>query len=360
MDATARPAIVIDNGTGYSKLGFSGNSEPSFTLPTVIAVNESFLDQTELLNSANWIAQYNAGVMADLDFFIGDEALSRFRSSGLYTLRSPIRHGQVDDWDTMERFWQQCMFSYLRCNPEEHYFLLTDSPVSTPESRECTGEIMFETFNVPGLYISVQSVLSLSAGYAYLKSISDENSDPSVVSSGGLQERGELLPPEDSLDISRKVKEMYCYTCSDIVKEFKKHDKKPDKYIKHWSAIKPKTGVPYTIDIGYERFLGPEIFFNPEIYSVDFSTPLPELIDSCVQSAPIDTRRALYKNIVLSGGSTMFKDFHKRLQSDIKKIVDDRVAATNARHRVEVRSYAVWFGGSVAASNPEFYEVPAT
>jgi actin-related protein 3 len=87
---------------------------------------------------------------------------------------------QVDDWDTMERFWQQCIFNYLRCNPEEHYFLLTDSPVSTPESRECTGEIMFETFNVPGLYIAVQSVLSLSAGYAYLKSISDENSDPSV------------------------------------------------------------------------------------------------------------------------------------------------------------------------------------
>ncbi|KAF8775720.1 hypothetical protein HU200_004291 [Digitaria exilis] len=149
---------------------------------------------------------------------------------------------------------------------------------------------------------------------------------------------------------------MYCYTCSDIVKEFKKHDKKPDKYIKHWSAIKPKTGVPYTIDIGYERFLGPEIFFNPEIYSADFSTPLPELIDRCVLSAPIDTRRALYKNIVLSGGSTMFKDFHKRLQSDIKKIVDERVAATNAHHRVEVRpievnvvahpiqSYAVWFG----------------
>jgi hypothetical protein len=41
--------------------------------------------------------------------------------------------------------------------------------------------------------------------------------------------------------------------------EFKKHDKKPEKYIKQWSAIKPKTGVPYTIDIGYERFLGPEV-----------------------------------------------------------------------------------------------------
>ncbi|EEC82851.1 hypothetical protein OsI_27683 [Oryza sativa Indica Group] len=181
--------------------------------------------------------------MADLDFFMGDEALSLFKSSGLYTRKHPINHGQVDDWDTMERFWQQCIFNYLRCNPEEHYFLLTDSPVSTPESRECAGEIMFETFNVPGLYISVQSVLSLSAGYAFLKSISDEDSvsvsdmtgvvvdigdgAPHVVPvvngyvigssiksfpfSGSdvtqfvlqlLQERGELIAPEDSLDIA--------------------------------------------------------------------------------------------------------------------------------------------------------------
>ena len=79
----------------YSKLGFAGNSEPSFTIPTVVAVNESFLDQSEQCSSANWLAQYNAGVMADLDFFIGDEALAHFNSCGLYSLRSPIRHGQV-------------------------------------------------------------------------------------------------------------------------------------------------------------------------------------------------------------------------------------------------------------------------
>jgi actin-related protein 3 len=42
-----------------------------------------------------------------------------------------------------------------------------------------------------------------------------------------------------------------------------------------------------------------QMFFNPEIYSTDFSTPLPELIDACVQSAPIDTRRALYKVLFL-------------------------------------------------------------
>lgn len=38
-----------------------------------------------------------------------------------------------------------------------------------------------------------------------------------------------------------------------------------------------------------------QVFFNPEIYNGDFTTPLPDIIDKCIQSAPIDTRRALYK-----------------------------------------------------------------
>ena len=83
--------------------------------------------------------------------------------------------------------------------------------------------------------------------------------------------------------------------------------------------------------MGYERFLAPEIFFNPEIYSSDFLTPLPEVVDTVIQTSPIDVRRGLYKNIVLSGGSTMFKDFGKRLQRDVKAIVDGRIAGSEQR-----------------------------
>ena len=56
----------------------------------------------------------------------------------------------------MERFWQQSIFKYLRVEPEEHYFLLTEPPLNPPENREETAEIMFETFGVAGLEISVQ------------------------------------------------------------------------------------------------------------------------------------------------------------------------------------------------------------
>lgn len=44
-----------------------------------------------------------------------------------------------------------------------------------------------------------------------------------------------------------------------------------------------------------------------EIFSSDFTTPLPDTVDESIMKCPIDTRRSLYKNIVLSGGSTMFK-----------------------------------------------------
>ena len=98
--------------------------------------------------------------MEDLDFFIGDEAQSR---AGEYTVNYPIRHGIVENWDNMERYWQRCIFKYLRCDPEEHNFLLTEPPMNTPENRELTAEIMFETFNVKGLYIAVQAVLALAA-----------------------------------------------------------------------------------------------------------------------------------------------------------------------------------------------------
>lgn len=98
-------------------------------------------------------------------------------------------------------------------------------------------------------------------------------------------------------------------------------------------------------------------------------TPLPEVVDTVIQTSPIDVRRGLYKNIVLSGGSTMYKNFDKRLQADVKAIVDGRIAGSEDRSGNLMRSsgvevnvishkrqrYAVWYGGSLMASTPEFY-----
>ena len=52
---------------------------------------------------------------------------------------------------------------------EDHYFLLTESPLTAPENREYTGEIKFEIFKVPGLYIAVQVVLAIATAYRISK-----------------------------------------------------------------------------------------------------------------------------------------------------------------------------------------------
>ena len=42
-----------------------------------------------------------------------------------------------------------------------------------------------------------------------------------------LRERENSIPPEESLEVAKKIKEIDSYVCPDIVKEFKKYDQDP-------------------------------------------------------------------------------------------------------------------------------------
>ncbi|GMR53093.1 hypothetical protein PMAYCL1PPCAC_23288, partial [Pristionchus mayeri] len=393
------PACVIDNGTGYTKLGYAANSEPQFIIPSAIAVKEKGASS----HSSALRGGSTVGKIDDLDFFIGDEAFAPTAAN--YSVKYPIRHGIVEDWDLMERFWEQCIFKYLRAEPEDHYFLLTEPPLNTPENREFTAEIMFESFNVPGLYIAVQAVLALAASWG--SRAADQRSLTGMVVDSGdgvthcipvaegyvigscikhipiagrdityfiqslLRDREPTIPAEQSYEVAKAIKEKYSYVCPDILKEFTRYDTDGSKWMKTYEGINNITKKPFVVDVGYERFLGPEIFFHPEFANADYTTPISEVVDDVIQQCPIDVRRGLYENIVLSGGSTMFKDFSRRMQRDVKKLVDYRLSASeqiaggNLKPKpidVQVIShkmqrYAVWFGGSMLASTAEFYQV---
>ncbi|KAL6625545.1 actin-related protein 3 [Neocallimastix californiae] len=392
------PPVVIDNGTGYTKMGFAGiKNHPQYVFPTVIGTREGNADRGNNLSSKRGIE--------DLNFVIGDEAIA---NSKTYSLNYPIRHGQVDNWDLMEKFYQASIFQYLKCEPEDHLFLLTEPPLNQPENREYLAEIMFESFGVKGMYIAVQAMLALAASFNK-KDKSTWTLTGTVIDSGDgvthviplaegyvigssikhipiagrdityfvqqlLRERENSIPPEESLEVAKRIKEMYSYTCKDIVKEFQKYDSEPAKWFKQYVGKHSVTKKEYKVDVGYERFLGPEIFFNPEISNGDFTTPISTVVDDVIQSCPIDTRRGLYKNIVLSGGSTMFKDFGKRLERDIKRVVDARIqrsielskkilqnGAEIQSNAIEVnvishkrQRYAVWYGGNYLSTTELF------
>lgn len=395
MASMGTPAVVMDNGTGLTKLGFAGNDSPSFVFPTAISTSSASTKTSKSTSSKASFLSSKRG-LEDLDFFIGHEALNASNGPN-YNLSYPIRHGQIENWDHMERFWENSIFKYLRCEPEDHYFLLTEPPLNPPENRESTAEIMFESFNCAGLYIAVQAVLALAASWTSSK-VQDRSLTGTVIDSGDgvthvipvaegyvigtaikniplagrditlfiqslLRDRGEA---DTSLQTAEKIKQQFCYVCPDIVKEFSKFDQYPQEKFAQYIVEYTDKNKRNTVDVGYERFLAPEIFFNPEICSSDYLTPLPTVVDQVIQSSPIDVRKKLYKNIVLSGGSTMFKDFGRRLQRDLKGLANERIELSEKLSGVkstgvdvQVISHkrqrnAVWFGGSLLAQTSEF------
>ncbi|KAA0704983.1 Actin-related protein 3B ARP3-beta [Triplophysa tibetana] len=68
-----------------------------------------------------------------------------------------------------------------------------------------------------------------------------------------------------------------------------------------------------------------EGLFSLQFANPDFMQPISDMVDEVIQNCPIDVRRPLYKNIVLSGSSTMFCDFGRKLQRDLKRMVDARL-----------------------------------
>ena len=93
------------------------------------------------------------------DIFVGPKAEEH---RGLLSLRYPMEHGIVTDWNDMERIWQYVYGNdQLQTFAEEHPVLLTEAPLNPKRNREKAAEIFFESFNVPALYVSMQSVLSL-------------------------------------------------------------------------------------------------------------------------------------------------------------------------------------------------------
>lgn len=349
-DVIVNQPVVIDNGTGVIKAGFAGDQIPKCRFPNYVGRPKHI--------------RVMAGALEG-DIFIGPKAEEH---RGLLSIKYPMEHGIVTDWNDMEKIWSY-IYSKDQLNTfsEEHPVLLTEAPLNPRPNREKAAEIMFETFNVPALFISMQAVLSLYStgrttgvvldsgdgvthsvpiyeGFALPHSIMRSDiagRDVSRFLRLLLRKEGIIFRTTAEFESVRTIKEKACYLSNNPAKEESGDTESINYTLPDGSSIK----------IGPARFRAPEILFKPDLIGEECEG-LHEVLLYSIQKSDLDLRKVLFKNIVLSGGSTLFKGFGDRLLSEIKKMSpkETQIKISAPQERL----YSTWIGGSILASLDTF------
>lgn len=229
------------------------------------------------------------------------------------------------------------------------------------------AEIMFESFQVPALYITNPPLLSLYASGRTEGLVFDCGEDvscavPITQASVDSFKYSDTIERQDAAgrDVAnylftklvtkrethlidfytaREIKERYCYVASDIQKENESYKNKTHQL--------PDGTV---VDLGKECIMCPEALFNPYSSPLKLTYGIQKMVNRAIKRCTQENealQKTLYANIVLSGGCTMLCGFSDRMVQELSAIEPNMTVKVIAPPE---RRSSAWIGGSIIAS----------
>ncbi len=321
--------IVIDNGSSTIKCGFSGENAPKSIISNTITK----------------------------DGIVGDDTLPDI----IY----PVEHGIIKNFEEMEKIWKHTFNNELKVNSDERNVLISDSPLAPKINREKITQILFEKFNVQGLFICSQQMLSLYSvgsttaiivdsgddsthivpiieGYSHSFTITKMNYGGRAITNF-LIKKLSLNGLNFTKKIGQEVKEKFCRVSLDFENEERNENICKDYILPDDTKF----------SAGKELFECPETIFKPELMDLEFPGIHYQIYNS-IMKCDNEIRKDLYSNIILSGGNTLFSKFPERLTEEMKKLSPNSLISKVNINAQSERKYSSWIGGSTLAGLSNF------
>ena len=371
--------IVCDTGSGSVKLGLSSadNALPTLCVPNVIGeptVRRGGCEYDQISNENETDAMKILRKFTLNTPSVGPSVITTTTSPTATTVigdqvydfdvikKFPMKKGQVVDWDSMSQVWQ---FSLDKLMSDSNQLLRSPlhsashlnkkrqrpsnfrgSSIVLSESvrgfkRDKLFETMFEIFDFDRINVSSQAALILSArgtNTGLVVDCGDGLTQITPVSDGFVQKQAvrtleiagrrvserlhDLMRRSDSSNYKlsnrqcEKIKVDFCFLSRDIEEE---------RFIADTTnVLSRKVALPdgTEVRLNRERFLAPEIFFEPK-FAGDASSDslgIASAIRDSISSSAIDIRSGLYKSIILAGGSTLIPGFSSRLKWELRDV----------------------------------------
>ncbi|KAM7114760.1 actin-like protein 7B [Molossus nigricans] len=346
-------ALIIDLGSQYCKCGYAGEPRPTYFISSTVGKRCS-----EVADVGD----------ARKETYVGHELLNM---EAPLKLVNPLKYGVVVDWDCVQNIWEYIFHTAMRILPEEYAMLVSDSPLSPTSYREKYAELLFETFGIPAMHVTSQSLLSLYSygkttglvvesghGVSHVVPISEGNMLPGLTGRADyagsdltnyllqlLNEAGNKFT-DDHLHIIEHIKKTCCYSAllpeqelGLSLEELRVDYELPDGKL---------------ITIGHERFQCAEMLFKPVLVGSNLPG-LAALTATCLghcQGAGFKEEMAA--NVLLCGGCTMLDGFPERFQRELSLLCPRDSPIVSAAPE---RKTSVWTGGSILASLQAFQQL---